>query len=197
MANTLLCSRQNCRVLAHWLSERAQEERDTREWIGGRESKKIPAEFSNIIFIDYLMQKLFHRRVLLQFAKIEAEIFANYIKQKFLNPTSSPSSNFSHPLTATRPSCFFFRGGEGGDCLLHYSLLISRSSNYVISQLFCSARFGYYTTDWDCVLLKATSKSLISISADISGPGHLCLAALFRFRLSVTWNRMRLTFYFF
>lgn len=72
------------------------------------------------------------------------------------------------------------------DCLLHYSLLISRSSNYVISQLFCSARFGYYTTDWDCVLLKATSKSLISISADISGPGHLCLAALFRFRLSVT-----------
>lgn len=181
--------------------ESSRRERETREWIGGRESKKIPAEFSNIIFIDYLMQKLFHRRVLLQFAKIEAEIFANYIKQTFLNPTSSPSSYFRHPLTATRPSCesSFLGWGRGwfwlsAPLLAAYFALIQLRH---ISAVLSSARFGYYTTDWDCVLLKATSKSLISISADISGPGYLCLAALFRFRLSVTWNRIRLTLYFF
>lgn len=54
----------NCRVLAHWLCERAHKERQRAreresESTAKRESKKFPAEFSNIIFIDYLMQKSF------------------------------------------------------------------------------------------------------------------------------------------
>lgn len=134
-------------ALAEWESSRR--ERDTREWFGGRESKKIPAEFSNIIFIDYLMQKLFHRRVLLQFAKIEAEIFANYIKQKFLNPTSSPSSNFSHPLTATRPSCvsFFLGWGRKGCVWLSAPLLAAYFAliqlRHISAVLLCALRVLY------------------------------------------------------
>lgn len=135
-------------------------------------------------------KKVFHRRVLLQFAKIEAEIFANYIKQKSLIPTS-PVSYFSHSIGGSAFVCVHFFWGGLTVCSITRCLFRARP---ITSYLSCSAlRVGYYTTDWDCVLLKASSKSLISISADISRPrivaSYLCLAALYRFRLSVTWNR--------
>lgn len=136
-------------------------------------------------------KKVFHRRVLLQFAKIEAEIFANYIKQKSLIPTSPASYVFQPPYRRLGLRvCPFFWGGLTV-CSITRCLFRARP---ITSYLSCSAlRVGYYTTDWDCVLLKASSKSLISISADISRPrivaSYLCLAALYRFRLSVTWNR--------
>lgn len=113
MANTLWISRQIAAYLRNgWVRElkkRDREQEKERVSRRQRESKKIPAEFSNIIFIDYLMQKLFHRRVLLQFAKIEAEIFANYIKQKSLIPTS-PSSYLSHPIVGSAFVCIHFLG---------------------------------------------------------------------------------------
>lgn len=193
MANTLWISRQIAAYLRNgWVRElkkRDREQEKERVSRRRRESKKIPAEFSNIIFIDYLMQKLFHRRVLLQFAKIEAEIFANYIKQKSLIPTS-PSSYLSHPIVGSAFVCIHFLGGLTV-CSITRCLFRARP---ITSYLSCSAlHVGYYTTDWYFVLLKASSKSLISTSADISSPrivASLCLAGLYRFKLSVTWNRM-------